>query len=219
MSFKEILNKLPSNWQQLKLKDYIKLSPVISDKEEDTVEDSVIFTKQYLSELEKNILVISLLTDTHIDVIEALTMVQLNEMVSKLNFLHSSPEAVKSSIKYKEFNQLSYDDFITFSKLSREFTEENILNTAIENLPLMLSVFSTDKLEPEYFLELSIPEVIAGFFIVRKNTERYLRSLKASTLKQLMKIQMNQLKNLLIFWFRKINPFKRYFMKSGMIGR
>ena len=56
MNYKDIINKLPGNWNELMLKDYIKLAPVISEIEEDVIYDTDIFTKHYLTEIDKNIL-------------------------------------------------------------------------------------------------------------------------------------------------------------------
>lgn len=208
MNHKEILNKLPSNWQELKLKDYIKLAPAINDDDSAMV-DPDYWTKQYLTDLEKNIQIISLLTDTAVEVIEAFTMAQLDELVTKVSFLNEAPKSPKTSVKYKEFNQLSYDNFITFQKLQTDFTPDKILTSAIHNLPMMLSVFSKDSLSEDYFLNLSMPEIIAGFFLLTRNIEKYLRHLKASSLKQLMNIQVNQIKNLLIFWWQKVRTSKK----------
>jgi len=218
MNYKEIINKLPNTWDELTLKDYIKLSPVINDIDEDVIQDPDLFTIKILSDLDKNIKIISLLSDTPVDAIEKLTMVQLNELVNRIAFINNVPDKPKTTVKYKSFDQLTYDNFITFEKLSMDFTPDNVLTTAIYNLPTMLAVFTKDNLTVEQFLNLSMPEVIAGFFTVNQNIKKYLQHLQASSYKQMMRIQKNQLKNLLMLYWQNHNPFKKSLTKSGIIG-
>jgi hypothetical protein len=59
MNYKELYNKLSQKWEGFSLKDYIKLSPVITDNIDDDPQDPDI---KYLTELDKNIQMISLLT-------------------------------------------------------------------------------------------------------------------------------------------------------------
>ncbi|WP_428329036.1 hypothetical protein [Mucilaginibacter sp.] len=218
MNYKEILQKLPGTWAELKLKDYIKLSPVIQEPEEDVLPDPDIFTNQYLTELDKNVHIISLLTDVPVEEIEKLTMVQLDEAVNKISFISTAPEQVKTQIKYKQFSELSYDNFITFQKLSLDFTPEKILSSAINNLPLMLSVFSKDNLKEDYFLELSIPEIITGFFFVNLNIQKYLKRLVTSSYKQLMKAQIQTGKRILTRYWQNHNPLKKSSTRIGTTG-
>lgn len=203
MNYKELLNKLPSSWEQLKLRDYIKLSPVLNaaDTEGDLVDDEI-YTIKHLSDLDLNVQIISLLTDTPVEDIEALSMLEVNQLIEKLAFIGTVPQTGKLLIKYKEFSDLSYDNFITFQKLSLDFTEEGILSSAIENLPVMLSLFA-QKAEhnAEYFLNQSMPEVIAGFFTVKKNTEKYIQRLERSSL----------LKKHLMFWKAIPQVMTQYF--------
>lgn len=189
MNYKELLSKLPSSWEQLKLKDYIKLSPVLNkaDNEEDI--DVDIYTIKHLSDLDMNVNIISLLTDTPIDDIEALSMKEVNLLIEKLSFLGSVPKSVKSSIQFKTFDELSYDNFVHFQKLQLDFSEDGILSSAVDNLPTMLALFAQKAEHNEdYMLNLSIPEVIAGFFTVKKNTEKYIQHLVRSS--HLKKFQM-----------------------------
>lgn len=218
MNLKDILNKLPGNWSELTLRDYIKLSPVISDEPESELIDPDIITINILSELDKNIQIISLLSDSEVDVIEQLTMVQLNELVTKISFISELPSTVKPTIKYKQFSELSYDNFITFQKLNLDFTPDSILSNAVQNLPTMLSVFSQDNKDPEYFLDQSMPEVLAGFFIVISNTKKYLKRTEASLYKLMMITQWKQLTKILTLLLMKLNPFKKSSLKSGTTG-
>lgn len=218
MNYKELYNKLPQKWEDFSLKEYLKLSTVISDRVEDELTDPDIITIKYLDDLDKNIQIISLLTGTSVEEIEQLTMVQLNELINKINFMSSIPKNPKHTIKYKQFNELSYDNFITFQKLSLDFTDDKVLTSAIHNLPMMLSVFSKDSHNEEYFLNQSMPEVIAGFFIVNQNIQKYLKRSQASLYKKMMKQQAKQMKHLMTLSLRKVNPFRKSLTKSGTIG-
>ncbi|QEC78758.1 hypothetical protein [Mucilaginibacter ginsenosidivorax] len=220
MNYKELLNKLPSSWEQLKLKDYIKLSPVLNaaDTEGELVDDDI-YTIKHLSDLDMSVQIISLLTDTDIEDIEALSMLEVNQLIEKLAFIGTVPKTGKPKIAYKPFDELSYDNFITFQKLSVDFTEEGILSSAIGNLPVMLSLFAKDpNHNPEFIFNLSMPEVINGFFSVKRNTEKYLQRLERSSL----------LKKHLMFWkviplvvtqyFRNRKASKLNFHLDGTIG-
>jgi hypothetical protein len=219
MNYKELLNKLPSSWEQLKLRDYIKLSPVLNAADKDELIDNDIYTIKHLSDLDLSVKIISLLTDTPVDDIEALSMLEVNQLIEKLSFIGSVPQTGKPKIAYKEFSELSYDNFITFQKLSLDFTQEGILSSAIGNLPVMLSLFAKDeKPNPEFILNLSMPEVINGFFTVLRNTEKYIQRLERSSL----------LKKHLMFWkaiplvvtryFRNRKVLKRSLTKDGHIS-
>ncbi len=218
MNFKELYNKLPQKWEEFSLKDYIKLAPVISDRVDDELQDPDIITIKYLDELDKNIQIISLLTGASVEAVEQVTMVQLDELINKISFISSIPDNPKTSIKYKQFNELSYDNFITFQKLQLDFTPDKALSTAIENLPMMLSVFSKDNLTEEYFLNQSMVECIAGFFTVNQNIQNYLKRSQVSLYKLMMKQQAKQMKHLLILSLQKVNPFKKSLTTNGTIG-
>lgn len=167
MNYKELLNKLPSNWQEVKLKDYIKLAPVlnVSDKKDELVDEDI-YTIKHLSDLDMSVQFISLLTDTPVDDIESLSMVEVNQLIQKLTFIGTVPETVKPTIKYKEFSELSYDNFITFQKLSMDFTEDGILTSAVENLPVMLSLFAKDpNHNPDYFLTYQCRRLLQVFLL------------------------------------------------------
>lgn len=219
MDYKEIYNRLPNSWDELKLKDYIKLSPVINDA--DSINESAdedIYTIKHLSDLDKNIQIISLFSGASVEDIEQLPTEKVFDMINKLAFMGTVPVNPKTTIKYKSFSELSYDNFITFQKLSLDFTDAGILSSAINNLPMMLSLFSSDNLTEAQVLDLTIPEVIAGFFTVSRNIKKYLKRLERSSLKVVMKKQIVTGKNLLMQYWQNHNPLKRILTKGGTTG-
>ncbi|MES2265581.1 MAG: hypothetical protein V4520_02395 [Bacteroidota bacterium] len=219
MNYKQIYDKLPGNWNELLLKDYIKLAPVIneSDKEPDLI-DFDIYTVNHLSDIEKNMNLISLLTDIPMDVLDELPTSKVFDMINKLSFMQTPPEKRKPSISYIQFDELSYDGFVHFNKLSLEFTEAGILSSTVENIPLMLAVFAKDKIHNEdFFLNQSMVEVIAGFFTVQKNTEKFLQRSQRSSFLQLKKITLKTGMQMLMQSFKNLNPFKKTLTKDGTI--
>lgn len=220
MDYKQILNTLPGNWQELTLKTYIKLSPVLNDSDkEPELYNEDIFTEKLEADVDKNIQIISLLSDVpEAILLTGYTMNQFEELVTKLMFLATPPVTDKPTINYISFDQLTYDGFITFNKMQKDFTDEGILGNAVSNLPMMLSIFSKDKLTPEQIENLSMPEVIAGFFTVAKNLEKSLKRSERSLLKQLMGIQIKTGKALVMQSLTKFNPFRKNSPKDGTIG-
>jgi hypothetical protein len=220
MDYKEILKALPGNWNELTLRTYIKLSPVLndSDKEEELYNEDI-FTEKLEADVDKNIQILGLLTDVPVEVLlTGYTMNQFEQFVTKLMFMSTAPVTVKPTVKYISFEKLTYDGFISFDRLHKDFSDGGILGSSVSNLPMMLSIFSKDKLTPEQIEDLSIPEVIAGFFTVAKNLEKYLRRSERSLYKQLMKIYLKTAKALVMQLLMKYNPFKKISHKGGTIG-
>jgi hypothetical protein len=218
MNFKEIYNKLPATWEQLTLKDYLKLSPVLNDDEPEPIDEDI-FTIKMLSDMDKNIQVLSLLTDVSIEAIEALTMGELIRLTQRVEFLSTPPKETKTTIKYKQYNELSYGDWTTFQKLNLDFSEASILSSAVANLPLMLSVFALDKSHNEvFFLNQSLPEVLAGFFIVNKSLRKYIRSLERSLLKSQFKTYLNAIPKVITHYWKNRKASKTASTIDGTIG-
>ena len=219
INHKELLKKLPGQWSDLKLKDYIKLAPVINGTQvADDVFDADIYTAKIESDLDKSLSIISLLTDVTVEELEAKPMTEVTELIGKLSFMNDLPNQDKPVTKYKKFTELTYDGFITFEKLQRDISDEGILGNAISNLPVMLSVFSKDGLTPEQIEELSMSEVIASFFILEKNIQKYLRSIQRSLLLQVMKNKTKEGKQILTQYLKNLNPFNRNSRQGGTIG-
>ncbi|MDN3551606.1 hypothetical protein [Mucilaginibacter aquaedulcis] len=81
MNFKELYKKLPLTWEERTLKDYIKLSPILNDDETEPIDEDIVTVKMLL-DLNKNIHVLSLLTDVSVEAIEALKMGELTQLIS-----------------------------------------------------------------------------------------------------------------------------------------
>ena len=132
--------------------------------------------------------------------------------------MNELPNQDKPVTKYKTFTELTYDGFITFEKLQRDISNDGILGNSINNLPVMLSVFSKDNLTPEQIEQLTMPEVIAGFFTVVRNSQKYMRNIQRSLLLQIMKNKIKEGKQILTPYLKKANPFNRNSTRGGTIG-
>ena len=219
MDYKEILKALPGSWNELSLRNYIKLSPVLNDSDkEPELYNEDIFTEKLESDIDKNIQIISLLTDVpESELLTGYTMNQVTDMISKLMFMSTSPVTVKPTVKYITFDKLTYNDFVNFERMQKDFSDGGILGSAVGNLPEMLSIFS--KRTPAEIEILSIPEVIAGFFTVAKNLEKYLKRSERSLYKQLMKIYLKTAKDLVMQSLMKFNLFKKTLAKGGTTSK
>ncbi|RKR82645.1 hypothetical protein BDD43_2830 [Mucilaginibacter gracilis] len=209
MNYNEIKNKLPKCWEDITLATYQKLSAI---EVQDDLFDEIIFTQKIESDINTNIEIICLLTGAINDDINALTMVQLTDLISVLAFMDTEIEPSANKIKFKKYNELSYDDFISYTKYWENQSE------VFNNLDTMLSIFSKDKLSNEYFLNLSIPEALQCFFILQQNTKKYLRSSTVSLLNQLVKIKLKELKKMLMLYCRNLFQSKKTLTANGVIG-
>ncbi|GAA4326157.1 hypothetical protein [Flaviaesturariibacter amylovorans] len=164
---KTLIQSLPSSWDELPLKDYIKLTQVeIADQ--DPEDPLNLFTG-----LDNTIRVAAVLTNTPIDALEALPASIVMEMGKKLAFI-SEPlkPSKKGLIQWKDVESVSYDDFVTFQQLSKN---------PLPNLHLLIKAFSKNKLTEDEILNLSTQEAMSGFFTLRMYVRKYFKTTSRST--------------------------------------
>lgn len=169
----EILDKLPNSWSDIKFKTYLELMKVKVDGSEDPLE--VIKT---------NIDICSLFLGLPANIIEQFPMSVIKAMNEKLSFLSERCKPVdKSKFVWKhQLMEPTYDDFITFVKVSEQLNAGDM-----SNFPLLIKVVIKSEVTDEQILDLPMDEVEYGFFLLRKFSMKYLQhTMKDLTAKMIM---------------------------------
>lgn len=178
LTVKELLNQLPGSWSELKLKQFLAVMDV-------EVDDSN--KEDQFSSIDYTIQVIHQITGVDVDSLEALPLFAIHQLGEKMSFMLEQPQPLKRSpLKLKTIDELSYDDFVTFSVMSKD---------PIRNLPLLIKTFSQDKITEDQVKEMNMVDCQTVFFFVHKRLKKYLnRSIQS--LKRTVWIQeTNQKKN------------------------
>ncbi len=177
MNIKEILDKLPSSWEQINLKQYLDLTTIVIEEEADNP----------LNGIENTLSVISKLTDTPVSELEALPMHHIQQLGTKLAFMANLPEVSKNSSlkKWKKLEDISYNDYIFFVQVPQ--------GKHLDNLQTFIKNFSQTTMTEEEILALPVTDVFNGFFLCRIQLDKYLnRSIRSTALKLMkQRIQMN----------------------------
>lgn len=146
---KKIHEKLPANWEQVTLSDFIKLGDI------DIKEN-----KDGLDGIENSLMVISILTETSIETLENLPMSDLIELGKKIDFIQVEPAPKKKSLfEWKKPNEITYNDFVTYQTLSVD---------SYKNMPLIIKAFIKNGFDESEILKMPITEVMTGFFLQRQ---------------------------------------------------
>lgn len=172
---KELTEQLPGSWDEMYLKDYMRLLD-IQIKEHDPETDNLFVGVDNIIE------VLSELTDISVDELESVPFHQIQPMVEKLSFILTPPEPLnQSTINWKKLEEITYDNFVTFLKLSAD---------PLHNLPQIIKGLAKDKWTDEQIANMSVTEAHTGFFFLRKYLRKYLKhtvfSLRATRLRQRM---------------------------------
>jgi hypothetical protein len=161
----EIIKLIPSSWDELTLAKFQLLTECIIE------EDGTM-----LAGMENTIQVISKLTDIPVEDLEEYSMNDLQTIAAKLDWMLVLPVAKKKSIiKWKELDEISYNDYISFLQIQ---------DKPFENLHIIIKNFSHTELTKEEILNISTAEAFTGFFLCRKKLAKYLnRSIKSTLIK------------------------------------
>lgn len=173
------INTLPKSWNELRLKDYNKLIQAELIKGDEIVDEE-------LNELDFQLAVISTLTDTSIDDLEALTVNELLPAIQSISFLYTPLEPVKTSLKAKDITALTYAEFTAYMQL-----QSDPFNNTNQILPIFFK-----ELENVDVNELSIAEVV-GFFL--KLTQKLKKHLRHSQISLVKKIAIQKMKKLMLW--------------------
>lgn len=192
----DLINKLPSSWEDVKMKDFQKIlditiseNPAITFDEEAT--DSV---GDIFDGAENSCKLLSVFLDIPVDELEAMPYSDLLQLAKMIEWVLTLPEPSKTStISWKDFETISFNSFISFQNWAKE---------PLKNLPSLVAEFS--NLSKEEVLNVSIPDAFGGFFLFKNQLRKLLKRSSQLLKFQLLKMR---LKNLI--------PFKQKITKSG----
>ena len=202
----EILQKVPDNWQDLKLKTWIKMLDLKTYKPDldDPLQD--VFT---------SLQILSIVLDLPLNIVEKFPLTLIKDVNKRLEFLQGKPEKIKKS-KYKWINSIedpTYDDFITYVKINEQLSKGDY-----NNFVILIKTILRQELTEEEILEMPMSEVENGFFLLRKFLMKYLKSIEKDlqttiTIQKTMAV-MEQMQGMK--FHKKLNLLKEKF--KGLMG-
>lgn len=158
---KEILDLLPEGWAQIKFKTYLELMKLKVSIDDDPIEV-----------LNSNLEICSLFLGLPTSIVEQFPMTTIKAMNNRLAFLSEKAKPTTSSkFQWKtSLTEPTYDDFITFIKVS-----EQINQGSLDNFPLLIKIMLKQEMSEEEILNMPMDEVEHGFFLLRKYSMNYLK--------------------------------------------
>lgn len=189
MDYKEMMQKLPSNWGELKLKDYQKLLD-LEIVEDDDMDNLFVGADNTLK-------VLAALTNTSFSVIETMPLGEISPLANRISFIQTLPERKKEGkIKWKKLEEVKYNDYITFLTLAKQ---------PLHNMHLILKDFSINKMSEEDALELGMDEVYCGFFLLLKQSKKLI----SNSIKTLaLRVIKNKIKQTILTLYKKNSKVK-----------
>ena len=174
MNIKQILEKLPGNWDEVTLELFTKLIDCKVDTDDDILDGY------------NNVInFASAITGIPTEDFDNIKMIDINQIGSKLSFINTDIPQVKSNkFKWKKLDEILMDDYITFIQYG---------DKQIYHLLEFVKAFNKVELTDEEIQQLPITEVMWGFFLFRKNLRK---SLKASITSERMIIAKYKVKEI-----------------------
>jgi hypothetical protein len=171
---KNIIEKIPTAWKDVKVKDYQKLSEIV-------VTESGELDNLFVG-IDNSIKVLSAFTGMTVEELEALPMNEVTQMSKRLDFMLTLPEINKKSIiKWKKLEEITYNDFILFNQFGNDF---------FKNLHLLIPAFSKTKISEEEVLDMNLEDMHTAFFFLRKHV---IKSLKRTVFYSKVKMKNQQI--------------------------
>jgi hypothetical protein len=199
-NMKEVYDKLPGSWAELKFKDFKKILdiPVSESDEMDGI-----FNGQ-----DNSIKTLSVLSGVSVEELYQVDLVTITALTNKIDFImvEPDPKQAKSSLKWKEIDKISYGEYITFVMLSQQ---------PFKNLDLLIQAFSLEELTTDQIQELSMLEVYAGFFTLNQTVEKYMKTMARKTTMQIARLTAKE--QILTPLRQRWNQLTRRF-KKRMVG-
>lgn len=168
---------VPENWSEVSFGTYQLLVGLELGKEDTKV-----------GELENSIKILATLLRTNIKVIEELSSKDFMTIQSKVKFL--SKEIVHTSkVKWNfiPVNKLSMDKWMAY---------ERYKTNPEENLAKILALLQPDYNEAQ-IKEMAVTEVLRGFFILQRNSNKYMRHFQLYSTKVILKASLKK------YWMEK----------------
>jgi hypothetical protein len=170
---KELLQTLPTNWNELTLSQYNKLITANLIPVEDN--DDVV-----MNDLDIDLMVIATLLNVHIDDLEALSVNEILPAIANISFLYTPLEPIKSNLKCKDISDLTYAEFVQYMQL-----QGDPFNNVNEILPIFF-----DDLKDVDLNEKPISEIVFFLIVLQKKLVKQLKRSQFSLVLKLMKQMM-----------------------------
>lgn len=170
-SQKELLDKLPSSWDDFTFRDFKKLFAVdVRVEMGNDVEDMFVG-------IDNNIKVLSVLLDISEENLEVQELNVIMPLINKIGFMRYMPviNEKECSIKWKDFDTLTYNDYVILVKS---------MDKTNENMELIISAISTNRYKSEEVLDLSMTDIHTGFFLLRRCMKKYIRNTLPSLMRK-----------------------------------
>jgi len=195
MKYKELINKLPTGWEQIDLKTYQRVmnqSYYFDLKEGDT--------DYALQQIDNSLLTISALMEVPVDVLKGYEITEYIELAKRVQFTNTlpTPSNIKPSF-IKESLDITLDNYLTYSALASTPAK------AIENIKGVMALFVKDnptekskwysksKVVPVPEIDsMNMIDVFTFFFFVQALLKKSLKRIQQKQTKQLMVIRMQQ---------------------------
>lgn len=162
--------KLPTSYDQINYKDYIKIINLIPAEKPDDWDDDEYNSFQTLAPL-------SILLDIPIIDLERMSAEVLLPMIDKVAFMNEPFKQAKSALNLRTAKELTYDQFVNYQTLRLD---------QWVNMPAILNIIIKDK-TPDEIDQLDIQTVMSVFFSLNRSIKKSLSGLTLSLAVKLMK--------------------------------
>ena len=171
LKVKELIEKLPGSWSELTFEKYKTLLDLTIEEQDD-------FGGLFVG-ADNTIKILSRLTGASVEELEQLPLASIQQLSSRLSWMGETPEAQKTStIKWKDLDIVTYNDYITYLQLSGE---------PLKHMTTIIKAFSTTELTEQQIDELSVQDVITGFQLLHQHVKKSMRLTAMSLLVKLIK--------------------------------
>jgi hypothetical protein len=200
MNYQDIIKRIPTSWETMKLEQFQKLLDIILVETEDE------FSGNLFIGMDNTLMVISRLTDIPVSELEAMPIQAVNEMAKRLDFMTTLPQTkVTSNVIFKEVDEITYNDFVLYSNMAQQ------PNGVLSNLPLVLQSFAKKKMSLQEVNDLNMVDCFTGFFLSERNTKKWCgrtaKSLKKKIRREMIRALITRFKVMLQ---NKRNQFKGF---------
>lgn len=192
MNYKELKPLLPTKWEDIKLKDYLKICDAII-----TLDDDIDEFEYQLQMVDNVFSIVSKLTGISLNELFSIEVGDISKVVSDMSFIFFdvAPNPVPH-LQFKKDIDVSYGNYITFSNLTMD--EKNIS----KSLPIILQSFLVNVTEDEV-LDMNIVDVMGVFFCHHRSLKEYLKRTRISLLWTIVKQRWMQIKSTILSMITK----------------
>jgi len=166
----ELIDKLPSNWDEFKLSQYKRMGGLfISDEAGD---DSI------FNGVENSISMLSVLLDISPEALKSLPFWVLTRLSDRLSFTLTAPVPKdESKYNWKGVDEITTSDLLIMLKLG---------NDLFVNSHEIIKSFCKDNLNDKQIDDMPVSEVVTGFFFLQMSVKKSMEDIQKSLLKRIV---------------------------------